>query len=86
MALSVEWFFNVPADKKAGFEDALRNSTVMARQLLFLCDKWEQELSTGESKIGDYDTPSWACKQAHRNGDRARIRKLRELLSFLNEG
>lgn len=86
MSISVEWFIDVPADKKQQIEAALRSSPVLVRQLNKLLDRWENELSAAESRISDYDTPSWGEKQAHRNGDRSRIRKLRDLLSFLNVG
>jgi len=83
--LSVEWFTGVPADNKERFEETLRNSGTIVRQLLLLIDKWEEELDAAESKTSDYDNPSWSAKQAHRNGDRSRLRKLRDLLSFLKE-
>ena len=82
---SAEWFYQVPEDKRPQFESNLRICSPLGYQLLRLCDKWEQELNSAESKISDYDTPCWDVKQAHRNGDRARIRKLRDLLSFFNE-
>lgn len=83
--LSTEWFSGITAENKQRFEDTLRNSGTMVRQLLVLIDKWEEELDAAESKITDYDNPSWSAKQAHRNGDRSRLRKLRDLLSFLKE-
>lgn len=84
MKLSLEWFKGVPPDRKDAYESVIRNSTVMAERLLALCDEWENDLSRAETKVSDYDTASWGYKQAHRNGDRARIRKLRDLLSFLH--
>jgi len=84
--LSVEWFIDVPDDKKGVAENSIRSSTILLRQLKLLLDKLEDELGAHESKTSDYDIPSWAVKQAHRNGDRARIRKLRDLLSFQDEG
>lgn len=83
--LSVEWFTGIKPENKQRFEETIRNSGTMVRQLLALIDKWEAELDTSDCKIADYDTPSWAAKQAHRNGDRSRLRKLRDLLSFLKE-
>jgi hypothetical protein len=82
--LSLEWLKGVPPDRKDGYEQVIRNSTIMAERLLALCDEWEADLDRAECKIADYDTPSWSQKQAHRNGDRSRIRKLRDLLSFLH--
>ncbi len=84
-ALSTEWFIGITPDRKEGFELAVRNSTIALRQLATILDKWEEDLNSAESKIADYDTPAWAAKQAHRNGDRSRIRKLRDLISFFKE-
>lgn len=83
--LSVEWFAGIKPEDKQKFEDTLRNSIVIVRQLNLLLDRWEDELKIAESKLADYETPAWAYKQAHRNGDRSRIRKLRDLLSFIKE-
>ena len=79
---STEWFMDISPDRKEGFEQTLRNSTLILRQLSHILDRWEEDLNSAESKLSDYDTPSWEAKQAHRNGDRSRIRKLRDLLSF----
>jgi hypothetical protein len=84
VALSLEWFRGIPPEKKEDFERHLRNSRTALNQLLNLLDLWEEEISRSET-TADYDTPSWAAKQAHRNGDKSRIRKLRDLLSFLKE-
>lgn len=85
MGLSLEWTKGVSPDRKEGIVLAIRNSTVVAAQVLKLCDEWEAELTAAETKVADFDTPSWAYKQAYRNGDRARIRKLRDLFSFIKE-
>lgn len=81
--LSVEWFRGLPEEKKEGFELALRNSSLALGRLYDLLDEWERDLDSAEAKLDDYDNPSWSHKQAHRNGDRSRIRKLRDLLGFL---
>lgn len=82
--LSLEWFKGIPPEKKDGFEELIRNSTTALGQLVHIVDAWEQELDRAALSTEDYDSPSWAAKQAHRNGDRSRLRKLRDLLSFLN--
>jgi hypothetical protein len=82
--LSTEWLKNLPSDKKKDFELIIRNSTMMAQRILELCNEWEEELDRAEARVSDYDTPSWGFRQAHRNGDRSRIRKLRDLFSFLH--
>lgn len=82
-ALSTEWFRGVSPEKKADFETVIRNSTMALGRLYELLDEWEEEITRAETKISDFDTPNWGERQAYRNGDRSRIRKLRDLLSFL---
>ena len=83
--LSVEWYHGVQKENHPNLEASLFNAGFIQQQVLRLCDRWEEELDAQESKLTDYDTPSWAAKQAHRNGDRSRIRKIRELFSYTQE-
>lgn len=76
------WLRNVPEDKHESYEQAIRASTIIVRRLKEILRDWEDDLDRADVKINDYDTPSWSFKQAHRNGDRSRIRKLRDLLTF----
>lgn len=80
--LSLDWFKDVPPEKKASMEEVLRNSTIMAEQLRKIVDAWEDELNRTELTLKDLDAPNWTIRQAARIGDRTRIKKLRELLNF----
>lgn len=81
--LSVEWFKNIPPEKRGSFEEVLRNSGTALNRLREIALEWERELETQEIKPEEFDNPAWAYKQARRIGDRSRIRKLLDLLSFL---
>lgn len=81
--LSLEWTKGLEGKRKEQFELALRNSSTALSRLLDMTEEWEEELTRQECNVRDYDTPNWEVRQAHRNGDRSRIRKLRDLLSFL---
>jgi hypothetical protein len=81
--ISLEWLKGIPEDKRASFEEVLRNSSQALSRLYDMLSEREEELTRQESNIGDYDTPNWAVRQAHRNGERSQIRKLKDLLSFL---
>jgi hypothetical protein len=81
--LSLEWTKGVPDERKASFVEVIRNSTIALNRLYEITEEWEEELNRQEIKLDDFAGPNWAQKQAFRNGDRSRIRKLRELLSFL---
>ena len=40
------------------------------------------EVSKRGSVLGDYDTPSWAYKQAHLNGELAMLKKITDLATI----
>ena len=75
--MKLTWFSNLPKDKQEGFKKQINSSRdVLERLQQILEDKQtEVVLST------DYDNPSWAYKQADRNGyDRA----LTEVINLIN--
>jgi hypothetical protein len=78
--LSLEWTKGLSEKEKEEFEQMVRRSLVVPR-LLGIIKEWELELSNKETSE-DYSDAAWAYKQAHRNGDRSRIKKLKDLLSF----
>lgn len=82
-SISLTWVKNLPEDKKDDFELVLRNSTLILGRLR---DILKEELqSTYETEtLKDFEDPNWSHKQAFRNGDRARIRKVLSLLEFLS--
>jgi hypothetical protein len=81
--LAVDWTKRVPEDRKPAFVETIRNSTTALGRLWEILDEWEDDLTRQETKVSDFDTPNWELRCAYRLGDRSRIRKLRDLLSFL---
>lgn len=71
-------------DKKDNFEQALRNDTLVLGRLQEILDIKIEELESQETKLEDYENPSWAAKQAHRNGYKAGLKFVEDLLSFLD--
>jgi hypothetical protein len=84
--LSIEWTKGLDDKSKARMEETVRSSTTVLARLLDILDAREAELSRAETVITDYDTPNWSVRQAHRNGERAQLRKLKDLLGFFKEG
>lgn len=85
MRPSVEWFRGLSEAEKEKFTGVLYADRIVLGRLLALAEEWEDELNRQETTIADYNTPNWAVRQAHRNGDRSRIKKLKDLLSFLKD-
>jgi hypothetical protein len=73
------WFSHLSKDEQADFKEFVKNSQkVLDRLSEILYNRVnDQEVVSTE----DYDSPSWAYKQADRNGY---LRALREIQTLLN--
>jgi hypothetical protein len=72
------------AKEKEDFESLLRNSTQVLRRLKQILEEKEKDITSSQLKIEDYDSPSWAFKEAHRHGRQAELKSLRDLIDFVN--
>jgi hypothetical protein len=81
-ALNLVWtkHLNNPDDKEK-LEQSIRASTTMAHRLREILEEEERQLDAAVT-LKDFEDPSWSHKQAFRSGEKARIRKLKELLDF----
>jgi hypothetical protein len=71
------WFMDLPKDEQEGFKKEVKS----AKNVL---DKLEQIVNSKIKEIviaNDYDSPSWAYKQADRNGYN---RALTEIINILH--
>lgn len=75
--MKITWFNHLPKDQQEGF----KKQVLSARDVLERLDQILQEKKTEVVLSTDYDNPSWAYKQADRNGyDRA----LTEVINLIN--
>lgn len=83
--LSLVWTKHLKdPEKKSGLEGAIRNSATALGRLRDILLEEDGILSSSQISQPDNDA-SWAFKQAHISGERLRIRKVLDLLSFLGE-
>ena len=83
--LSTAWSKHLKdKNKKSDLESAIRNSTVALSRLKDLLREEDAALSNLQISQPDNDA-SWAFRQAHVSGERLRIRKVLDLLSFLGD-
>jgi hypothetical protein len=68
-------------EKRKALEDAIRNSTTALGRLKDILIEEDKVLSNSQIAAPDKD-PSWALNQAHISGERLRIKKILDLLSF----
>ena len=83
MGLAIAWTRNLPEDQKEQFEKAVRNSSTVLSRLEQILIEDEQMLL---KSVPNFDEASWAYHQAFNLGELARLRKLKELFSFLHKG
>lgn len=84
-SLSTAWTKHLKdTEKKVALEGAIRNSGAALTRLRDLLREEDAALSNLQISQPDNDA-SWAYRQAHISGERARIRKVLDLLSFLGD-
>jgi hypothetical protein len=83
--ISLKWFKG-ERDKKVrdDFEKMLRHDGVVLGRLRDVIDELREEIERQETSIEDFDSPSWALKQASRLGEKRGLNKVRDLLTFLD--
>lgn len=82
--LSVEWFTGLKTEEE---KEYFRRSIYASRQVL---DKLLEIMNKRKASISsvtreDYDSPSWAYKQADRNGALREIESVIKLLTLTNK-
>lgn len=75
---------NQDPEKRENFEKTVRNSFLVLSHLKTIIDEKIEQVASSEIKESNYSEPSWAYLQAHRNGKREGLHKIRELLNFLD--
>lgn len=70
--------------KKEEFEQAVRASSTALNRLYDLVTEKEADIYNHEtSAVVDFNDPSWAFKQAFRNGQKSSLKEIRQLLEFI---
>lgn len=80
--LPLAWLEGLEGKEKEDIEYVLRNNKILIGIFLKLLDRMEQEEIRAETNISEYDSSSWAFKQADRNGAKRAYRKIRTLFNF----
>lgn len=75
------WTQGFDEEKKAAFLQYLAGDTVICPRLLEIIDQLIKQTHRQERSQATYDSPSWACKQAHINGYLQMAYQLKDLLT-----
>jgi hypothetical protein len=81
--LSADWTKHLRDSKeKKEFEAVVKSSSFLLKRLFDILSEYENEIDKMEMKLDAYDSPSWACKQAHLNGRRQSLHRIKELVTL----
>lgn len=80
--MMMDWTKHLTGDAKTNAEKEIRNSTFVVGRIKELIAEYETELRQIETKMDTYDSPSWACKQAHINGRRQELNRFLKLFTL----
>lgn len=69
-------------DSKDNFERSVRASVLALSRLYDILEEKEEVLLYKDATEEDFVQTDWAFKQAFRNGQKAQIKELKQLLSF----
>lgn len=79
--LNLRWVKGVSKDRVEGLEKIIRNSHIVLSRLKEIIEEDLKDLN--KHTEADYESSSWAYKQAHENGKREYARQMLSLLNFL---
>lgn len=84
MALPLPWVRHLrDQESKDKFEQSVRASVTALSRLYDLLEETEGSITKQETTIDDFASTDWAFKQAFRNGQKAQIKELKQLLQFI---
>lgn len=77
------WTKNLDTQEdKDRFESTVKSAKPVLKRLTELLVEEEEAIDRSEINPDVYEAASWASKQAHKNGQRAMIRKIKNLISL----
>jgi len=80
--LKSEWLRGKSSKEQEEISTVLRHNTILIKSFLEILDRMEEQEHRQEIQSSDYDSPSWAYKQADRNGAKRALSKIRSLFLF----
>ncbi len=81
MPLSSDWTAGKKGKDKEDIEYVLKNNQRPFKTLSEIVTRYEEEEARAEITTSQYDNPSWAYKQADRNGAMRVLKKIRSLIT-----
>lgn len=80
------WYKHITdKDEQERFKRNVLGSKTVLTRLTTLLNQMEEDLTRSELSATNYDSPNWAPKQAHVNGQKAQIRTIKFLINLDQE-
>ena len=80
------WYKHITdKDEQERFKRNVLGSKTVLTRLTTLLNEMEEDLNRSELSAKNYDSPNWAPKQAHVNGQKAQIRTIKFLINLDQE-
>ncbi len=81
--MKTAWVKNLQTDEeKKRFESSLVSARLVLDRLTQLLTEEEEGIDRSEFLIDTYESAAWASKQAHKNGQRATLQKIKNLINL----
>lgn len=81
--MNLDWTKNLKTEKEIeDFKNSLRGSRRILDRLTELLNEYEKSLNRSELNTKAFEDPNWAYLQAYKNGYRACLEKLKELIDL----
>lgn len=83
MKVSTKWTKHIAdPEKRDSFVKALGASSLGFGRLSDLIRERQNEIDSTEFRVSDFEDPSWSHKQAFRNGQKAMMKEILDLINF----
>ena len=69
-------------EEKDRFESSLKSAKLVFKRLNQLLIEEEEDIDRSELVLDTYESANWASKQAHKNGQRSMLRKIKNLINL----
>lgn len=66
------------------FEQSVLADHFVLSRLKAIIEEMDTEVQNDEASVNQFEDPNWAYKQAFRNGDKYRLKELKELVKHIN--
>lgn len=84
--MNLMWTKNLKTpEEKQRFENSVIGSRLVLERLTQILDEEEENIAQSEMNVDTYSTSDWAAKQAHYNGQRSMLRKIKKIINLDHE-